>query len=1153
MNTGQWRALIATTALLTARLCDAGVATDILNLTGGVRVKIAWQRDTGSGGDCHGGSSSFKLMGFDTASGSEFEIISTVGDYTKPLITHDGTRIVFTNRATYKVYVVNWSGGAPTYITDGFASDVWRDPGTGIDWVYVRKGGASEQNPVYRYQIANPSQGQLVWNATAIGHPLYNWFQLSADGTRAADAFPWANCGVCTPFTGNWTRYGGGCWTGMAPDNSYRMWIFDGAHKGVDIYDAGGINKRNVPLAAAAGLVNEVYHPRWSNHPRFLTMDGPYPNGIGGTTAAEIWFQRFNSGFTAIDGCVRVTNNSSGDYFPDAWIDPGGTPPPSPAIALSPTSLTFSATAGGANPAAQNVSVTNSGSGTLADVTTSISYGSGSNWLTVTRSGSGNSQTLANSVNIAGLAAGTYTATVSVYSTGASNSPQSYSVTLTVSAAPTLRDPENPSGTVSGLDVSYYELSSPGALPNFGSLTAYKTDTVSAIDYPSTDGNFATSGRADNVGAVFTGYVQAPSDGVYTFYTTSDDGSALYIGATKVVDNDGTHGMQERSGQIGLRAGKHALRVEFFEARGGAGLVVSWEGPGVGKQTIPASALFRVPTASPAIALSPSSLSFSATAGGANPAAQNVSVTNSGSGTLADVTTTISYGSGSNWLSVSRSGSGNSQTLANSVNISGLAAGTYTATVSVYSTGASNSPQSYLVTLTVSSSQQPGFPFRVNCGTNAHEVAGWSRDDEYVTGGEDFTFGGAPDTTGVTNAAPADVYRTCRHYGHTLSFGWVPNGTYTVRLHFYDEYAGGGRLMDYTIEGVKVLDDFSPTPFVATVREFTVTVSDSNGLQIVAEQGQGNDVFECGVEVLQGGSANSAPSVDAGADQTVYVGQSAWLNGTASDDGLPSGSLSYQWTKVSGPGSVSFASPGSAETSANFSAPGTYVLRLTVSDGALSASDEVTVTVLERLEPSISVISPASGEVWYVGTTRRVEWIAQNVTSGRIYYRTNSSASWVCILESVQPGSPYWQSFPWVVPDTPSPSCEVMVSGYMGECPDISGPFEIRAVTDTDSDGMDDGWEIEHFGDLGRDGTADADGDGLTDYEEFMRGTDPKIANGSGGSGAGGFSCSPAGRAGLPAAAGLLAACAALGLPLLRRRWCQAGASRGGCRRRCSP
>jgi len=264
-----------------------------------------------------------------------------------------------------------------------------------------------------------------------------------------------------------------------------------------------------------------------------------------------------------------------------------------------------------------------------------------------------------------------------------------------------LRDPENPSGTVSGLNVSYYELSSPSALPNFGSLTAYKTDTVSAIDYPSTDGNFATSGRADNVGAVFTGYVQAPSDGVYTFYTTSDDGSALYIGAQKVVDNDGLHGMQERSGSIGLRAGKHALRVEFFEAVGGAGLVVSWEGPGVGKQTIPASALFRVPTASPAIALSPSSLTFSATAGGANPAAQNVSVTNSGSGTLADVTTSISYGSGSNWLTVTRSGSGNSQTLANSVNISGLAAGTYTATVSVYSTGASNSPRTYTVTLSV--------------------------------------------------------------------------------------------------------------------------------------------------------------------------------------------------------------------------------------------------------------------------------------------------------------------------------------------------------------------------------------------------------------------------------------------------------------------
>jgi hypothetical protein len=107
-----------------------------------------------------------------------------------------------------------------------------------------------------------------------------------------------------------------------------------------------------------------------------------------------------------------------------------------PSMSLSPASLSFSAVAGQANPAGQNVSVTNSGSETLNAVTTSVSYGSGSGWLTASVSGSGNSQTIANAVDITGLFAATYTATVTVTCSNADPTTDTYSVSLLVKEQP---------------------------------------------------------------------------------------------------------------------------------------------------------------------------------------------------------------------------------------------------------------------------------------------------------------------------------------------------------------------------------------------------------------------------------------------------------------------------------------------------------------------------------------------------------------------------------------------------------------------------------------------------------------------------------------------------------------------------------------------
>ena len=109
-----------------------------------------------------------------------------------------------------------------------------------------------------------------------------------------------------------------------------------------------------------------------------------------------------------------------------------------------------------------------------------------------------------------------------------------------------------------------------------------------------------------------------------------------------------------------------------------------------------------------------------------------------------------------------------------------------------------------------------------------------------------------------------------------------------------------------------------------------------------------NSIGGLEIDHLQYGSersANNPPSVSAGDNQFIGLpANSVTLNGTAADDGLPPcASLTYAWSKVSGPGTVTFANPAAASTTATFGTPGIYVLRLTAGDSELSSSDEVTI------------------------------------------------------------------------------------------------------------------------------------------------------------------------------------------------------------------
>ncbi|MFQ5503895.1 MAG: PA14 domain-containing protein, partial [Planctomycetota bacterium] len=97
--------------------------------------------------------------------------------------------------------------------------------------------------------------------------------------------------------------------------------------------------------------------------------------------------------------------------------------------------------------------------------------------------------------------------------------------------------------------------------------------------------------RAGSFGLLFRGRLLVPEKGKYRFFSESDDGSRIYIRGRCVVNNDGPHGMRERSAWVELDAGSHPISVTYVDQGGADGLEISWQGPGFDKEPIPAEVL----------------------------------------------------------------------------------------------------------------------------------------------------------------------------------------------------------------------------------------------------------------------------------------------------------------------------------------------------------------------------------------------------------------------------------------------------------------------------------------------------------------------------------------------------------------------------------
>ncbi|TFG98538.1 MAG: hypothetical protein E4H13_09780, partial [Calditrichales bacterium] len=132
-----------------------------------------------------------------------------------------------------------------------------------------------------------------------------------------------------------------------------------------------------------------------------------------------------------------------------------------------------------------------------------------------------------------------------------------------------------------GMTYRYYE-GKWEYLPDFASLIAVTTGRCYDFDPD------PLLRRGSSFALVFDGFLEVETAGEFTFYLNSNDGSRLMVKQSEVVSNDGLHGNKEMQGKIYLETGLHPFRLEYFDAGGSHSLDVSYQGPGIKKQKVPA-------------------------------------------------------------------------------------------------------------------------------------------------------------------------------------------------------------------------------------------------------------------------------------------------------------------------------------------------------------------------------------------------------------------------------------------------------------------------------------------------------------------------------------------------------------------------------------
>jgi hypothetical protein len=535
--------------------------------------------------------------------------------------------------------------------------------------------------------------------------------------------------------------------------------------------------------------------------------------------------------------------------------------PVAPSLSVSPSSLTFSGTAGGGNPPAQSIAISNSGGGTLSWTASKTQ-----SWLALSGTSGTGAATISVQPATGTLAAGTYTDVVTINAPNASPSSRTVSVTFTVGAAPaqqtgtplvSINSGGNAFTATNGTNWSADQYYSGGDLVYSGytiagtqDLALYRSARRGLYDdfsytVPVPNGTYTLTLK-------FAELVYG-SRGQRVFHVLAN-GTALLSNFDILAEVPALTALDK---QFPVTVSNGSLRIDV-KGVVGFGLLN-------GIQLTAASS--PPPPPSPALSVSPASLTFSATSGNSNPPAQTIDISNTGGGTLS-----WSAAKSQSWLALSATGGSGAAVVSVQPNVSGLAAGTYTDTITVNAPGANPSSATVGVTFAVGAAsgpaqQQTTSPpsiANINAGGTAFtgtDGTSWSA-DQYYSGG-DLVYSSSM----ISGTQDLALYRSARRglYGDFSYSIPLTNGAYTLKLRFAELVysARGQRVFHVLVNGAAVLSNFDILAEVPSLtaldKQFPVTVG--NGTLLIEVKGVVGFGILNGIQVSpSSGGTTTAPA-----------------------------------------------------------------------------------------------------------------------------------------------------------------------------------------------------------------------------------------------------------------------------------------------------